>query len=254
MDAGARWASGSSQRCFAGALDPLRASHASRVPAQRSSRRPRRKSASVGCQRERCLPGKAGRRCGQPGMPVRLPGPDDARIVGAPVPVTSVRERRETRVVPALALRMPEDAPPRERAPVHGARQPYQRIAGDHADDAGVVLAPFEPPDQIDFRPARGLFHVGGADPLVLQPLVDPRDEQHVPQPRLDVRRPRKQRVRHRVAQAPETHLVERALLVEQVQHAPHLVAVARRQVDPRQRRLHRVVTFLAIPDPRCSA
>ena len=45
--------------------------------------------------------------------------------------------------------------------------------------------------------------------------------------------------IRKHVPQAPESHLVERTLLLEQIQHAPHLVPIARRQVEPRQRRLH---------------
>ena len=101
-------------------------------------------------------------------MPVRLPGPDDTRIVGAPVAAATVRERREARVVPALAPRMPEDAPPRQRAPIEGAGQSYQGIAGDDADDALIVVAPFQRSDQIDFLPPRDLFHVGGTDPLLL--------------------------------------------------------------------------------------
>ena len=76
-----------------------------------------------------------------------------------------------------------------------------------------------------------------------LQPLVDPRDEQHVAQAGMDVRRAREQRVGKRVAKAPEAHLVERALLVEEVQDTAHPVPVAGRQVDPRQRRLHFVTT-----------
>ena len=44
---------------------------------------------------------------------------------------------------------------------------------------------------------------------------------------------------RDRVAQVPKAHLVERSLFVEQVEHPPHLVAVARRQIEPSQRRFH---------------
>ena len=168
MDAGAHWASGSSQRCFAGALDPFRASHA-----RRGARAPFLQAAAqevrlLTRQGERGFPRKPGRRFGQPGMPVRLPAPDDARIVGPPVTAATVRERRKARVVPALTLRMPEDAPPRQRAPVERARQAGQRTAGDDADDAFLVFVPFERTGSARFPPPRGLLHLGRADPLVL--------------------------------------------------------------------------------------
>ena len=94
-------------------------------------------------------------------------------------------------------------------------------------------------PDQIDFRVARVSLDVATPDPARLQPLVEPGQEEHVAQSRLDGRGAGEQRVRQHVSEAPQPHLVERALLLEQVQHAPHLVAVARRQVEPRQRRLY---------------
>ena len=148
---------------------------------------------------------------------------------------------------------MPEDAPPRKGAPVDGGWQTYECVSGDYADDAVGIVALFQRADQIDLRPAGGLFHVGRVNPLFLQASVEPRDEQHISQPRLDVRRARKKRVRHRVTQTPEPHLVERAPLVEQIQHSPHLVAVARRQVYPGQRRLHFAI---AIParTPSCAS
>ena len=94
-------------------------------------------------------------------------------------------------------------------------------------------------PIRSTLRLAGGSLYVAAPDPPGFQPLVEPGQEEHVPQSGLDRRSPGEQRVREHVSKAPQPHLVERALLLEQIQHAPHLVAVARRQVDPRQRWLH---------------
>ena len=85
-------------------------------------------------------------------------------------------------------------------------------------------------------------LHVGGADTPRLQPPVEPGNEEDVSQSGLDgldVRRAREERIGQHVPQAPEPHLVERALLVEQIQHTPHLVPVTRCEIDPRQRWRH---------------
>ena len=115
-------------------------------------------------------------------------------------------------------------------------RRPPRRTTSSHLAGPFVLC---ESSNQVHLRGARRSVYIAAPDPPGLQPPVEPRDEEHVPQPGLDGRRAGKQRVRQRVSQASQPHLVERALLLEQIQHAPHLVAVARRQIEPGQRRLH---------------
>lgn len=73
----------------------------------------------------------------------------------------------------------------------------------------------------------------------MFQPLVYPRYKQHVAKPGLERRGAWEKGVGEGVPESPEPHLVNGALLVEEIQYPPHLVAVGSREVQPCQGWFH---------------
>ena len=171
-------------------------------------------------------------------VPVGLALPVDAGVICAANLPGSVSKASEFRVVPRLAATVLKDAPPPDATPVDGTRQALQPLTCANAYHAPLPRF-LKWADELDFRPTRILLDLVRRDPPPLQRSVYPRNEEDIAQPSLDGRDARKQDPRYRIAQRTEPHFVYGSRLAKQIQHTLHLVAVARREVQPRHNRFH---------------
>lgn len=147
---------------------------------------------------------------------------------------------RKVRVILALYPVVHEYAPTYATPPIDGTRKSLQIVAGIDPNDAPIslVIRLCQGVNEGHFGSASRLGNAVAASSLGFQLLVDPRDEQHIPQASLNRRDSRKELASEGVAECAQPQFVNGALL-EQGQHTSHLLSVCSGKVKPCKRRFH---------------
>jgi hypothetical protein len=158
-----------------------------------------------------------------------------------PQPVTAPVDGVQIAMIIFAAAGVQANAESPETDPVDRAGQPLQLALRHPPEDSGVVGL-----GQQRFQERNLQLSGFGGDfarrrPLLFQPLVDPRYEEQVPQPRLDRARAREQVIGKRVPDRAQSQLVARLALLEQREDPLRPFALGGVEVQPCEGRFHRI-------------
>ena len=172
------------------------------MPAHRSSILPATNSASLRVRANEISAGKSFWCLGQPGMPVWTSQVDDSGVIGS--------DPQRSGLGPPACESSCGTRPDFGRAETHPQRtsayqytelgRPCQRCSRTNTNDAALV-AFTERMDKRGLGPAPCGRDISAAGPCCFKSLVDPRNEQDVPQSGLNGRCPREQSLGEAVAQ-----------------------------------------------------